>query len=75
MCSMDVMVAGSGESSLVSAILTAILVGWLLVVADKVVVTSKNNDDDQYIWESDAASFSVVKDPRGDTLLRGTQIT
>lgn len=44
-------------------------------VADKVVVTSKHNDDEQYVWESDAASFSVGKDPRGNTLQRGTQIT
>ena len=43
-------------------------------VADRVVVTSKHNDDDQHIWESDAASFSVTKDPRGNTLARGTQI-
>jgi len=47
----------------------------VISVADKVVVTSKHNDDDQYVWESDAASFSVGKDPRGDTLKRGTQIT
>merc|ERR1712079_894700 len=45
------------------------------LVADKVVVTSKHNDDTQYIWESDAASFSIVEDPRGDTLKRGTQIS
>ena len=43
-------------------------------VADRVVVTSKNNDDDQYIWESDANTFSVAKDPRGNTLPRGTTI-
>merc|ERR1712223_1458282 len=40
-----------------------------------VVVTSKNNEDSQYIWESDAASFSIVEDPRGPTLKRGTQIS
>ena len=45
------------------------------LVADKVIVTSKNNDDKQYIWESDSNTFSVVEDPRGDTLKRGTQIS
>merc|ERR1711992_151121 len=45
------------------------------LVADKVVVTSKNNDDNQYIWESDASSFSISEDPRGPTLKRGTQIS
>jgi len=45
------------------------------LVADKVVVTTKNNDDEQYIWESDANSYTVVQDPRGNTLKRGTQIS
>lgn len=46
------------------------------LVADKVVVTSKSNDDpNQHIWESDSAQFSVVEDPRGDTLKRGSQIS
>lgn len=45
------------------------------LVADRVVVTSKHNDDKQYIWESDAASFSIVEDPRGDTLKRGTTVS
>merc|ERR1711983_468302 len=45
------------------------------LVADKVVVTSKHNDDKQHIWESDAASFSIAEDPRGPTLKRGTQIS
>jgi len=46
------------------------------LVADKVRVVSKNNNDDQYIWESKAdSSFHVAKDPRGNTLGRGTEIT
>lgn len=46
------------------------------LVADKVRVVSKNNNDDQYIWESTAdSSFIVSKDPRGNTLGRGSEIT
>ncbi|ORX47619.1 heat shock protein Hsp90 [Piromyces finnis] len=46
------------------------------LVADWVTVASKHNDDDQYIWESDAENgFKVYKDPRGNTLGRGTEIT
>ncbi|CAH1102763.1 unnamed protein product [Psylliodes chrysocephalus] len=45
------------------------------LVADKVIVTSKHNSDKQYIWESDSASFSIVEDPRGDSLKRGTTVS
>ena len=46
------------------------------LVSNKVVVTSKNADDSQHIWVSTAgSSFTVTKDPRGDTLGRGTKIT
>ncbi|KAI6214183.1 Endoplasmin [Aphelenchoides besseyi] len=45
------------------------------LVADRVVVATKNNDDKQLIWESDSSSFSIVEDPRGNTLKRGTEIT
>lgn len=45
------------------------------LVADKVIVTSKHNNDTQHIWESDSNEFSVIEDPRGNTLGRGTTIT
>merc|ERR1712139_231084 len=47
------------------------------LVADKVTVTSKCNDDPtQHVWESSAdASFTVVADPRGNTLGRGSRVT
>ncbi|KAB1270553.1 Endoplasmin [Camelus dromedarius] len=45
------------------------------LVADKVIVTSKHNNDTQHIWESDSNEFSVIADPRGNTLGRGTTIT
>merc|ERR1712188_155865 len=47
------------------------------LVADKVTVTSKCNDDaTQHVWESSAdASFTVVEDPRGNTLGRGSRVT
>ena len=45
------------------------------LVAKRVIVTTKHNDDKQYIWESDSQSFTIVEDPRGNTLKRGTQIS
>lgn len=45
------------------------------LVANTVVVTTKHNDDQQYIWKSDSSSYSIVEDPRGNTLKRGTTIS
>eukprot|EP00178_Gracilaria_changii_P013598 TRINITY_DN383_c0_g1_i1.p1 TRINITY_DN383_c0_g1~~TRINITY_DN383_c0_g1_i1.p1 ORF type:complete len:853 (-),score=221.93 TRINITY_DN383_c0_g1_i1:1983-4541(-) len=46
------------------------------LVADRVTVTTKHNDDVQYVWESGAEqTFTIYEDNDGEPLQRGTKLT
>ncbi|KAF3619879.1 hypothetical protein FXO38_16072 [Capsicum annuum] len=50
--------------------------GTVAIEAPKVILTTKHNDDEQYIWESQTRGlFTVTRDVNVEQLGRGTKIT
>jgi len=71
---LEAMAAGQTNANLIGQFGVGFYSAFL--VADKITVVSKHNDDPkQWVWQSSAdASFSVTEDPRGVTLGRGSKV-